>query len=93
MSAWTESPRVDVDGYRRPLELTAKLRQAVEDYVPMPKWGLERVDALMFHLYWGDLALCGTRATREPAFAPESPFLCGACAWKFEIASSRDLVE
>lgn len=66
MSAWTESPRVDVDGRRRPMELTAKLRAAVEAHVPMPKWGLERIDGLMFHLYWpGGVALCGIRSARS----------------------------
>ena len=95
MSEWTGTPRVDSDGRRRPLELTAKLRAAVEAYTPIPQWKLHRVDEMVYHLCWPDvyLALCGIRASKEPAAAPDSPFLCGACAWKFEIATGQELVE
>lgn len=90
MSAWTERPRIDGDGRRRPLELTDKLRAAVENHRPLPKWGLERTDSMVYHLYWpGGRALCGIWAARELGFSPDSPFLCGTCTWKFEIATAR----
>ena len=94
-SEYAEIPRVDELGRRRPLELTAKLRAVVEaNITPIPRWGLQKVDEMVYHLYWpGARALCGIRATREPAVAPDSPFLCGTCAWKFEIATGRELPE
>ncbi|MCH8831809.1 MAG: hypothetical protein IID00_03565 [Chloroflexi bacterium] len=94
MSAWTQPPRVDVDGCRRPLELTNSLRQDLANYLPAPSFRLVRGDMIVFHLVWPPgRALCDVAATRAPLAAPSSPFLCGDCAWKFETAAGRELVE
>ena len=95
MSAYSERPRIDGDGRRRPLELTTALGQSLFEYPPgTPQLMLVHVDALVFHLVWPPgAALCGTFAKRKPLQSPDSPMLCGTCAWKFETAAGRELVE
>ena len=97
MSEYTESPRIGAEGGRRPLECTDAVKESVNAMNPPPTWGLRRIDAIVFHLYWpavpDGVALCGIRATKNPNGPVDSPFLCGDCAWKVEIATGQELVE
>ena len=72
MSAYTDRPRIDDDGRRRPLEITTGLGQSLFEHPTWtPQLMLERVDSLLFHLVWPPgAALCGVAAKRNPIGAP-----------------------